>query len=146
MTLKKATVRSDDVATLADRHITCVPDIQQGKTYSWTDITCKVVLLDFWELYRTSIGKSTTSYVSFSDDDSGVRRINIVSSFTNYGAIPKTSSFWGCWSWWSILLVVLAVIIVIAIIVVVIIVVTKKGKNGKKGGKKTTTTKGKGKV
>ena len=143
MTLSKATVRSDDVETLADRHITCVPDMQQGKTYSWTDITCKVLVLDLWAIYRERLGDTVSSQVSFSDDDSGVRRISIVSTFTSYASVPKTSSFWGCWSWWSILLVVLAVIIVIAIIVVVIIVVTKKGKGGKKGGKKAAT---KGKV
>ena len=41
--LKKATVKSNDLETMKKMTVTCVPELSKGKTYSWSDVTCKVL-------------------------------------------------------------------------------------------------------
>lgn len=121
VTLKKATVKSNDVNTLESLHITCVPALQKGKTYSWSEVTCKLVIFDFGSAYRDAIGKQYSGYITFTDNNSGIRTMTGSTGFSSFLAYSRTSSFGGCWSWWMILIIVLVILIIIAIVVALIL-------------------------
>ena len=129
-------MKSDDLDTLNKLSVKCVPEISKGKTYSWSDVSCVWMLIyDIGKVYRESLGNSYSGYVSFSDNDAGIRTMSGSTGLSSFIAFSRTSSFGGCWSWWGILLIVLVVLIIIALIVLLIL---KKGKGKGKSSKKST--------
>lgn len=136
--LKKATVKSDDPATLDKMTVTCVPELSKGKTYSWSEVTCTILfVVDIGAAYRSGLGKQYSGYLKFSENDSGIRTMTGSTGLSSFVGYSRVSSFGGCWTWWGILLLILAIIIIIALVVLLILKLGKgKGKSSKKSTKK----------
>lgn len=137
--LKKATVKSNDLETMKKMTVTCVPELSKGKSYSWSDVTCKVLsIFDIGAAYRSGLGKEYSGYLKFSENDSGIRTMSGSTGFSAFVGYSRISSFGGCWTWWGILLIVLVVLIIIALVVLLIL---KKGKGKGKGKSSKKNTK-----
>lgn len=108
---------------MSKNKVTCTPAISEGKTYSLQDITCKVLMVDFWSSYRNRIGETKEGGVYFGGSEDSKTLLFPTESLFKY---TKVNNFYGCWEWWSVLLIIVAIIVVIALIVFIAISVTNK--------------------
>lgn len=126
--------------------MSCVPELQNGKRYSFTTIQCMAIGSDLTEVYLSFIGDKGTSTFDIQKEENGAIRwdsyfypetktLYKVSDATNEtGDNSITTS--------SILLIVVVVVIVIVVIVVVAIILvflSKRNQPAKKLPTQSTT-------
>lgn len=126
--------------------MSCVPELQNGKRYSFTTTQCMALGYDLTEAYLSFIGyKATTIFVMQKEENGAIRwdsylypeikTLYKVSDATNEtGDTSITTS--------SILLIVVVVVIVIVVIVVVAIILvflSKRNQPAKKLPTQSTT-------